>query len=61
LHNYIFVTVGRVGSSTDLIDQKIEFVNAGEKRGFLLDILQKQSVGLSKNKVYGSFSYLRFE
>ncbi|AQK82336.1 putative DEAD-box ATP-dependent RNA helicase family protein [Zea mays] len=50
LHNYIFVTVGRVGSSTDLIDQKIEFVNGGEKRGFLLDILQKQSVGLSKNK-----------
>ncbi|PUZ60052.1 hypothetical protein GQ55_4G092400 [Panicum hallii var. hallii] len=44
LHNYIFITVGRVGSSTDLIEQKIEFVNDGEKRGFLLDLLHKQSV-----------------
>ncbi|CAL5048526.1 unnamed protein product [Urochloa decumbens] len=45
LHNYIFITVGRVGSSTDLIEQKIEFVNDGEKRGFLLELLHKQSVG----------------
>ncbi|GJN38760.1 hypothetical protein PR202_gb27829 [Eleusine coracana subsp. coracana] len=51
LSNYIFITVGRVGSSTDLIEQTIEFVNDGEKRGFLLDLLQKQSVGVADSKL----------
>ncbi|KAG0515005.1 hypothetical protein BDA96_10G241500 [Sorghum bicolor] len=50
LYNYIFVTVGRVGSSTDLIEQKLEFVNDGEKRGFLIDLLQKQSAGVANSK-----------
>lgn len=61
LHNYIFITVGRVGSSTDLIEQKVEFVNDREKRGFLLDLLQKQSVGVANSKVCGFFSYLGFK
>ena len=26
LHNYIFLAVGRVGSSTELISQTIEFI-----------------------------------
>ena len=56
MHNYIFITVGRVGSSTDLIEQKIEFVNDGEKRGFLLEILNKQCVRGPDGKVYGSGS-----
>jgi hypothetical protein len=51
MSNYIFITVGRVGSSTDLIEQTIEFVNDGEKRGFLLNLLQKQSVGVANSKV----------
>lgn len=46
--------MGRVGSSTDLIEQTIEFVNDGEKRGFLLDLLQKQSVGVANSKVGSS-------
>ncbi|XP_062227668.1 DEAD-box ATP-dependent RNA helicase 52A-like [Phragmites australis] len=50
LANYIFITVGRVGSSTDLIEQKIEFVNDGEKRDFLLDLLHKQFVGVANSK-----------
>ncbi|KAJ1259789.1 hypothetical protein BS78_10G183000 [Paspalum vaginatum] len=50
LDNYIFITVGRVGSSTDLIEQKIEFVTDGQKRGFLLDLLHKQSVGVANSK-----------
>ncbi|XP_062233014.1 DEAD-box ATP-dependent RNA helicase 52A-like isoform X2 [Phragmites australis] len=50
LSNYIFITVGRVGSSTDLIEQKIEFLNDGEKRGFLLDLLHKQYVGVANSK-----------
>ena len=40
LSKYIFITVGTVGSCTDLIVQKIEFVNDGEKRGLLLDVIQ---------------------
>jgi ATP-dependent RNA helicase DDX3X len=52
MSNYIFITVGRVGSSTDLIEQTIEFVNDGEKRGFLLNLLQKQSVSVANSKVF---------
>ncbi len=29
LYNYIFVTVGRVGSSTDLIMQHVEYIQGG--------------------------------
>lgn len=37
LHDYIFLTVGRVGSSTDLIAQHIEYVQGDQKRETLLD------------------------
>uniref|UniRef100_A0A0D3GIF1 RNA helicase n=1 Tax=Oryza barthii TaxID=65489 RepID=A0A0D3GIF1_9ORYZ len=50
LSNYIFITVGRVGSSTDLIMQKVELLSDGEKRGYLLDLLQRQSVGVANSK-----------
>lgn len=39
LSNYIFLSVGRVGSSTDLIAQKVELVQDMEKRNYLLDLL----------------------
>ncbi|KAK9857160.1 hypothetical protein WJX84_004728 [Apatococcus fuscideae] len=39
MHNYIFLTVGRVGSSTDLIVQHIEYVAANDKRAVLLDLI----------------------
>uniref|UniRef100_A0A0E0LD91 RNA helicase n=1 Tax=Oryza punctata TaxID=4537 RepID=A0A0E0LD91_ORYPU len=51
LSNYIFITVGRVGSSTDLIMQKVELLADGEKRGYLLDLLQRQSVGVANSKL----------
>ncbi|KAL5200582.1 hypothetical protein ABZP36_021785 [Zizania latifolia] len=51
LSNYIFITVGRVGSSTDLIMQKVKFLTDGEKRGYLLDLLQKQTVGMANSKL----------
>ncbi|KAG8075376.1 hypothetical protein GUJ93_ZPchr0006g45396 [Zizania palustris] len=50
LSDYIFITVGRVGSSTELIMQKVKFLTDGEKRGYLLDLLQKQSVGMANSK-----------
>ncbi|KAK9853650.1 hypothetical protein WJX84_006927 [Apatococcus fuscideae] len=39
MHNYIFLTVGRVGSSTDLIVQHIEYVSPNDKRAVLLDLI----------------------
>ncbi|EFJ22292.1 hypothetical protein SELMODRAFT_151274 [Selaginella moellendorffii] len=42
LHNYIFLAVGRVGSSTDLIVQRVERVQEAEKRSLLMDIIHGQ-------------------
>ncbi|KAL2643239.1 hypothetical protein R1flu_010826 [Riccia fluitans] len=43
LHNYIFLAVGRVGSSTDLIVQRVEFVADYEKRSMLMDLIHAQA------------------
>jgi superfamily II DNA/RNA helicase len=51
LSKYIFITVGRVGSSTDLITQKLEFVTNDEKKNYLLDLLQEQSFCSTDGKV----------
>lgn len=42
LSNYIFLAVGRVGSSTDLIDQRVEYVQESDKRSHLMDLLHAQ-------------------
>ncbi|KAK1315312.1 DEAD-box ATP-dependent RNA helicase 37 [Acorus calamus] len=42
LANYIFLAVGRVGSSTDLIVQRVEFVHESDKRSHLMDLLHAQ-------------------
>ncbi|OMO68841.1 hypothetical protein COLO4_29393 [Corchorus olitorius] len=42
LSNYIFLAVGRVGSSTDLIVQRVEFVQETDKRSHLMDLLHAQ-------------------
>jgi ATP-dependent RNA helicase DDX3X len=39
LDNYIFLAVGRVGSTSENITQKIVWVDECDKRSFLLDIL----------------------
>jgi len=44
LDNYIFLAVGRVGSTSENITQKIEWVNEEEKRSFLLDLLNMSGV-----------------
>lgn len=43
LHNYIFLTVGRVGSTSENITQKIEWVDEENKRSYLLDLLANAS------------------
>lgn len=42
LSNYIFVAVGRVGSSTDLIVQKVDYIQDMDKRNHLMNILHSQ-------------------
>eukprot|EP00252_Welwitschia_mirabilis_P024190 TRINITY_DN7078_c0_g1_i1.p1 TRINITY_DN7078_c0_g1~~TRINITY_DN7078_c0_g1_i1.p1 ORF type:complete len:596 (-),score=92.63 TRINITY_DN7078_c0_g1_i1:308-2095(-) len=42
LSNYIFLAVGRVGSSTDLIVQRVEYVRDSDKRSYLMDLLHAQ-------------------
>ncbi|TYI58683.1 hypothetical protein E1A91_D11G378300v1 [Gossypium mustelinum] len=42
LSNHIFLAVGRVGPSTDLIVQRVEFVLESDKRSHLMDLLHAQ-------------------
>ncbi|XP_040580938.1 LOW QUALITY PROTEIN: putative ATP-dependent RNA helicase Pl10 [Lepeophtheirus salmonis] len=46
LANYIFLAVGRVGSTSENITQKIVWVDELDKRSFLLDLLE--AAGLAK-------------
>lgn len=39
MQDYIFLSVGRVGSSTELIKQEVLRVDAGEKQMILIDLL----------------------
>ncbi|CAM8892748.1 unnamed protein product [Rhodiola kirilowii] len=50
LSNYIFLTVGRVGSSTDLISQRVEYVQESDKRSHLMDLLHAQRANGEQDK-----------
>ena len=45
LNQYIFLAVGRVGSTSENITQTIIWVNEGDKRSYLLDLLSKIKEG----------------
>ncbi|KAF8467647.1 P-loop containing nucleoside triphosphate hydrolase protein [Kalaharituber pfeilii] len=47
LKDYIFLSVGRVGSTSENITQKVEYVEDQDKRSVLLDILQVHQGGLT--------------
>ena len=51
LATYIFLAVGRVGSSTDLIVQRVEFVYEPDKRSHLMDLLYAQRENGVQGKV----------
>lgn len=51
LSNYIFLAVGRVGSSTDLIVQRVEFVQDAEKRSMLMDLIHAQNANIAPGQV----------
>lgn len=44
LENYIFLAVGRVGSTSENITQKVFLVDESEKRSFLLDLLNGSGI-----------------
>ncbi len=50
LHNYVFLTVGRVGSSTDLIVQHIEYVKPEDKQNTLLDLISTVEVSCAPSQ-----------
>lgn len=56
LSNYIFLAVGRVGSSTDLIAQRVEYVEESEKRTHLMHMLHDQIVNGTCGKVFTCFT-----
>jgi len=47
LKEYIFLSVGRVGSTSENITQKVEYVEDPDKRSVLLDILHTHGAGLT--------------
>lgn len=47
LKDYVFLSVGRVGSTSENITQKVEYVEDGDKRSVLLDILHTHGGGLT--------------
>ncbi|XP_051132021.1 DEAD-box ATP-dependent RNA helicase 52C-like [Andrographis paniculata] len=50
LSNHIFLAAGKVGSSTDLILQRVEFVSDMDKRGHLLNLLYSQRAKVDNAK-----------
>ncbi|XP_053601115.1 putative ATP-dependent RNA helicase Pl10 isoform X2 [Plodia interpunctella] len=44
LHNYVFLAVGRVGSTSENITQKVVWVEECDKRSFLLDLLNASNL-----------------
>lgn len=51
LSNFIFLTAGKVGSSTDLIVQRVEFVPDIDKRDYLVNLLHFQRENRTPAKV----------
>ncbi|VBB75988.1 Putative ATP-dependent RNA helicase DED1 [Podospora comata] len=47
LNDYVFLSVGRVGSTSENITQKVEYVEDVDKRSVLLDILHTHAGGLT--------------
>ena len=51
LSNYIFLAVGRVGSSTYLIVERVDFVPDADKRSHLMDLIHAQKAEGNHGKV----------
>ena len=51
LDNYIFLAVGRVGSTSENITQKVYLVEENEKRSFLLDLLSSSGISQQNGNI----------
>ncbi|TFK88423.1 ATP-dependent RNA helicase ded-1 [Polyporus arcularius HHB13444] len=47
MKDYVFLSVGRVGSTSENITQRVEYVEDNDKRSVLLDVLQASGTGLT--------------
>lgn len=47
LKEYVFLSVGRVGSTSENITQRVEYVEDGDKKSVLLDVLHTHAGGLT--------------
>ena len=56
LHDYIFLAIGRVGSTSENITQKVVWVEEHDKRSFLLDLLDAAGLNQSTNYEFLSSS-----
>ena len=56
LHDYIFLAIGRVGSTSENITQKVVWVEEHDKRSFLLDLLDAAGLNQSTNYDFLSVS-----
>ena len=56
LNNYIFLAVGRVGSTSENITQKVVWVEEDDKRSFLLDLLNASGKNSNLKLMTISFS-----
>ena len=50
LRDYVFLAVGRVGSTSENITQKIVWVEEGDKRSFLLDLMDAAGLGVEQEE-----------
>ena len=55
LHDYIFLAIGRVGSTSENITQKVVWVEEQDKRSFLLDLLDAAGLNQSKSRFLNFF------
>ncbi|KAK7272373.1 hypothetical protein RJT34_28917 [Clitoria ternatea] len=51
--NYIFLAVGRVGSSTDLIVQRVEYVQESDKVSHLMDLHAQRANAVYRESCFG--------
>ena len=58
LHDYIFLAIGRVGSTSENITQKVVWVEEQDKRSFLLDLLDAAGLNQSKSRFLNFFIIL---
>jgi len=63
LSNYIFLAVGRVGSTSENITQKVLWVEEYEKRTFLLDLLGASGkiICIITNMVLSDMKYYQYD